>query len=87
MLIRVNNCNIYIVKQDIRSNGFECIQYGIVASMPYPAIYRHSNGTIRKVYIQGDELLRDDYPLVTNDINELRYVISNLKAFCNNRLE
>lgn len=83
MLIRVNNCNIYIVKQDIRSNGFECIKYGIVASMSYPDIYRKSNGAIGTVYIQGDESFRDDFPLITRDNSELRYVISKLKAFCN----
>lgn len=83
MILRVDGFKIYIIEQGIRSNGLECIQYGIVASVSCPDIYRHSNGTIGKVYIQGDESFRDDYPLVTKDINELRYVISKLKAFCN----
>nr|DAW97705.1 MAG TPA: hypothetical protein [Caudoviricetes sp.] len=83
MLVRVDNYKIYIVKQDTRSNGFECIQYDIVASMSYPDIRRRSNGTIDRVYIQGDESSGDDFPLITRDNSELRYVISKLKAFCN----
>lgn len=82
MLIRVNHCNIYIIKQDTRSDGLKCIRYGIVASMSYPDIYRRSNGTIDSVYIQGDESSRDDFPLITRNNSELRYVISKLKAFC-----
>lgn len=83
MLIRVDNHKIFIIEQGIRSDGLKRIQYGIVASISYPDIHRKSNGAIANVYIQGDESLRDDYPLVTNDINELRYVISKLMAFCN----
>lgn len=83
MLIRVNHCKIYIIKQDTRSDGLNCIRYGIVASMSYPDISRRSNGTISNVYIQGDESFRDDYPLITRDNSELRYVISKLRAFCN----
>ena len=83
MLIRVNHCYIYIIKQDTRSDGLKCIRYGIVASMSYPDISRKHNGAIDSVYIQGDESFRDDFPLVTRDNNELRYVISKLRAFCN----
>lgn len=83
MLIRVENYKIFIIKQDIRSKPFECIQYGIVSSVSYPDICRHSDETINRVYIQGDESSRDDFPIITRDNSELLYVISKLKAFCN----
>lgn len=85
MLIRVDNYKIYIVEQGIRNKNIagEDICKGIVESIAYPEIERNDDGTIVKIFIQGDESQRDDDPLVTNDINELRYVISQLKAFCN----
>lgn len=83
MLVRVDNHKIYIIEQGIRSNGLEYIKYGIVESIAHPEIERNDDGTITKIFIQGCNASKDNYPLVTRDINELRYVISKLKAFCN----
>lgn len=87
MLVRVDNYNIYIVKQDIRnkyvdSDGSDICK-GIVESIAFPEIERNDDGVITHIFIQGCNASKDNYPLETRNSEECSFVLNNLKNFCN----